>query len=581
MVLHRRLKKRAERPIDGAMKKSFFDGRGNNVMFLVATITLLTFILLQPSKIAKEVATHHYYGNLLHLSIPHPPWKEEKDNDINVPKTQPPLREEKSKRNHTEGPNTLPPWKQGYLDIHHIHAGANVATFMILPDGTTVLIDSGDLDIPKFNSKYGKQSASHPKLGVASPYPNSSKTTGQWVTDYIHHFWPPLNPILHVEKANDVNNTRKAIDILLITHFKEDHIGSIYTSDQEQKKGTRGDYILTGIAEVGDEFDFTTIIDRGYPKYDFPIDLEQDWENASFLNYLKFVRTSLQRGTTKTVEKFEVGSDTQIGLRKIENEPSGLSPRPFGRFLVRNIKANLDYSYAERGNNKVNKIPGQLLHSAPDRKSGYIYDENKLSTAIVVEYGKFRYYEGGDQEYHNIGSPPALNDTGSQYELDTVTPTAKMAGPVHVATLNHHGHGVLEEFCALMSPKVVILQGWCTDQPPNHSIETLLRQKNPAKLFATWVSEERIKEVEKETKKHIRDIFKSTVGHVVIRVEHPPPRAPSWANDDSTSDASDQEKWHIYVGSPRDPAENIPQKYHVYVLDESRHVKEYFGPYEV
>ena len=337
---------------------------------------------------------------------------------------------------------------------------------------------------------------------------------------------------------------------------------------KSKRRVKRGDYILTGLVEVGDEIDFTTIIDRGYPKYDFPFDLEKEYQ---FLNYLNFIRTSLHRGTTKAVEKFEVGSYTQIGLRKIENE-SASNTRPFGHFVIRNIKANLGYSYATPSDHEVYTIPGRLLHPAPDRKSGYKFDENKLSTAILVEYGKFRYYEGGDQEYHDFGPSKKTNGNGSQYELDTVTPTAQMAGPVHVATLNHHGHAVLKSFCDIMNPKVLILQGWSSDHPPDNSMETLWQQKEPADLFATWVSKERMKELEKTQKKNAHDMFKSTVGHVVVRVEPPP-------NDDTTYDAGGQEQRN-YDGtsSPQNPD---GQKYHVYILDGNRQVNKYFGPYAV
>jgi hypothetical protein len=499
-----------------------------NGMCLLAIVSFVAMILFLPWKFARDVMTNPYDDNYPNPSV------------------------------------SMPPWKEGYLDIHHIHAGVNVATFLIFPDGTTMLIDCGDLDIAKFNQKYGKPTASFPKLEVVSPYPNQSKTTGQWVTEYIHHFWPYPDvtaPNLSSNTADDSEDPKKVIDIMMITHFHQDHIGSIYTPDQEQKKGKRGDYIRTGIVEVGDEIDFTTIIDRGYPKYDFPFDLEQDWESAPFLNYLNFVRTSLQRETTKSVEQFQVGSYTQIGLRK--TAPGGTSTdtaaTPYGHFRIRNIKANLEYSYATPENHEVKTIPGKLLNPAPGRKSGYTYDENKVSTAIVVEYGKFRYYEGGDQEYHNNGYPLELPGNGSQYELDTVTPTAQMAGPVHVASLNHHGHGVLQVFCDILNPKVLILQGWCTDQPPNHSMETLRQQKHPADLFATWVSEERLSELRKQQKRW-SDMFKSTVGHIVVRVE-PPPLSSS--NNLDTSTSSDE------------------QKYHVYILNGNRHVSKYFGPYHV
>jgi hypothetical protein len=424
----------------------------------------------------------------------------------------------------------LSPWKEGFLDIHHIHAGVNVATFAIFPDGTTMLIDCGDLDVKKFQKVQGKQSEVYPKRDVVSPYPNSSKTTGEWVIDYINHFWPHK----HVNPGD-----RKSIDYMMITHFHQDHVGSIYT-DGNQAKGIRGNYIRTGIVEVGDEVNFHTIIDRGYPKYDFPFDLENDWEKAHFLNYLDFIRASLQRGSTKAIEKFQVGSYKQIGLRK------ATKTKPFGHFIVRNIKANLDFSYAMPGKKSVMKIDGQLLSPAPNHKSGFTYDENKLSTAIVVEYGKFKYYEGGDQEYHNNGNIMELPN-GETYDLDTVTPTAQVAGQVHVATLNHHGHGVLKAFCEMVNPKVMVLQGWSINQPPNHSMETLRDSFGDSRdLFATYVFRERLKDLDSLNK-----MFTSTVGHVVVRVEPP-----------SSS---------LISGV---------QKYHVYVLDGDREVSTYYGPYK-
>jgi hypothetical protein len=365
-------------------------------------------------------------------------------------------------------------------------------------------------------------------------------TTGGWVIDYINHFWP--------HKTQN-NNKRKMIDFMMITHFHQDHIGSIYTDANpiKQAKGVRGNYTRTGIVEVGDEFDFHTIIDRGYPKYDFPFNLEQEWESAPFQNYLNFIRSSIDtRGTI--VEKFQVGNYTQIGLRKKKVDS-------FGHFAVRNIKANLEYSFATPEDRTVQKIDGKLLYPDNKRKSGYTYDENKVSTAIVIEYGKFRYYEGGDQEYHNNGDPK--EDVNNQYDLDTVTPTAKVAGRVHVATLNHHGHGILSSFCSIINPKVMILQGWCSDQPPNHSIEMISQHMKDdttitttqKDIFATSIFNERLNELG-----NLRNLFKSTLGHVVVRVEPP---------------ATD----------PNDRITN--QQYHVYVLDGSRQVHNYFGPYKV
>ena len=39
----------------------------------------------------------------------------------------------------------LPKWEKGYLDIHHINTGRGSCAFLILPDGTNMMIDAGDL----------------------------------------------------------------------------------------------------------------------------------------------------------------------------------------------------------------------------------------------------------------------------------------------------------------------------------------------------------------------------------------------------------------------------------------------------
>ena len=42
----------------------------------------------------------------------------------------------------------LKAWKEGTLDIHHISTGRGSSIFFILPDGTRMLVDAGDLGDP-------------------------------------------------------------------------------------------------------------------------------------------------------------------------------------------------------------------------------------------------------------------------------------------------------------------------------------------------------------------------------------------------------------------------------------------------
>jgi hypothetical protein len=107
------------------------------------------------------------------------------------------------------------------------------------------------------------------------------------------------------------------------------------------------------------------------------------------------------------------------------------------------------------------------------------------------------------------------------YALDTVTPTAKAVGKVHVATLNHHGHGGTTGFVTYMDPPVLILQGWCSDQPPRASMEMLskpLASERRREMFATDIFEERLQALGP-----LADLFASVAGHVVVRV-YPPDR---------------------------------------------------------
>ena len=40
----------------------------------------------------------------------------------------------------------LPPWKEGYLDLHHINTGRGSSAYYIFPDGTTMLVDAGEMN---------------------------------------------------------------------------------------------------------------------------------------------------------------------------------------------------------------------------------------------------------------------------------------------------------------------------------------------------------------------------------------------------------------------------------------------------
>ena len=70
----------------------------------------------------------------------------------------------------------LAAWQQGYMDIHHISTGRGDCTFMILPDGTTMMVDAGDLGSGLYEQE------------IMARIPYTSRTPGEWIVRYVEKF---------------------------------------------------------------------------------------------------------------------------------------------------------------------------------------------------------------------------------------------------------------------------------------------------------------------------------------------------------------------------------------------------------
>lgn len=380
-------------------------------------------------------------------------------------------------------PNTekMPPWKAGYLDIHHIRAGSSETTLMLLPDGKNLLIDAGDTD---YNAMYAKHKGTleflAPKSGSASDE----------IVAYLRQ---------HVDH----------IDYCFCTHYHSDHIGA---ATHPKRDG----YEVTGISRVAKEFGIGVLYDRAYPKYDEPVPLRGTYRDMD--NYLDFIEAENGR-RVKRVERAE------FGMKIPCDAPD------FGMIMLK------------RGLQVLGKpiytVDDLLLR---DGKEGGKWDENKMSLALVFEYGCFRYFEGGDNEHNKFGLPG----------VDTTTPTVRAAGPVDVATLNHHSHGVNAAFATELMPKVVIQQDWCSDQPTEEALAVLTTPTLPVvdgsklrELFSTAILPSAYKTSGLNMLR-----YASLDGHVVVRVSPPPKNA-------------SQEQ----------------QTYAVFVLDDDHNVVSKHGPY--
>jgi len=235
------------------------------------------------------------------------------------------------------GADVLAPWKEGYLDIHQISTGRGNATFMILPDGTTMMVDMGDLG-----------DTTHFRQEVMPAVPSSEKSPAQWVAMYVRHFSKPL--------CNDGK-----IDYMLITHYDSDHIGA---------PGTKG------VSELDRLLHIEKIVDRGY---DYPSPEQALSMNSWTLpDYLKTMESRAARGLG--YEKFVVGSDTQFALLHEPRED----------FKIRNIYAN---GHLWTGGGLRDIVIGEGDEYAENLKA---MNENRLSCTINISYGDFDYHSGGD-----------------------------------------------------------------------------------------------------------------------------------------------------------------------------------------
>ncbi|MDN3581389.1 hypothetical protein [Mucilaginibacter flavus] len=366
----------------------------------------------------------------------------------------------------------LPPWEEGMLDIHFINTGRGNASFMVFPDGTTLLLDAGDMNAAEF------EKMNYP-LKVSPAFPNGSLRPGEWIAAYIKQTMPA--------------SRKPAIDYALITHFHGDHYGNIEVGSPVANNGA---YRLSGLTDVGDQIPITNMLDRGYPNYSYPLDLKKYYKNnLTFANYLAFLNYQQSHSGLKAAALI-AGSDQQIKLLFNRNR--------YPDFSVRNIKSN-GTIWSGQGDQTVNCFTeSQVLEKGK-------FNENPLSNAIKITYGPFTYYAGGDNTGYEGDFYPGRKDVE--------TPMSKIIGKVEAMTLNHHGNRDANNntFLKALSPKIIVVQSWCSDQP-GQELAFRLTQRNTSGdsilVFDTYM--------QPETNTYlgfwIAKAFKSFDGNVLIRV---------------------------------------------------------------
>ena len=357
---------------------------------------------------------------------------------------------------------SLPPWREGELDIHHINTARGEAQLMVLPDGTSVLIDMS-----------GKTSEQAPFLLPTRP--DASRPPGEWVARYVRRVLP----------AGAVK-----LDYALISHFHGDHMGTIVPDSPRSPHG----YQLSGITQVAELVDIAKVIDRGWPRYDYPVPMK----SAMMDNYRQFLDWQI-RNRGLEVETFEPGRNDQIALLHGRGN--------YPQFEIRNLYAN---GLVWTGQGAATRSLFPPLDGIPrEHHPG----ENKLSIALRVRYGAFDYYTGGDL---------SAVDEEVTFEPDAwknvEPPVAHATGPVDVMKANHHGSWDANSipFLTKLRPRVIVVPARADGHPAVNTYKRMTSQKvwaGERDIFITNVSDATARTT------YGVDKAASVQGHVVIRVE--------------------------------------------------------------
>ncbi|MCD9027718.1 hypothetical protein LDO26_05800 [Luteimonas sp. BDR2-5] len=356
----------------------------------------------------------------------------------------------------------LPAWTRGELDIHHINTGRGEAQLLIMPDGTSLLVDTSGKTVEK------------PPFSLPTR-PDASRPPGEWVARYVQRVLPA---------------GAAQIDYALITHFHGDHMGAIV---EDSPHSEIGPYRRSGITEIADLIPVARVIDRDWPDYDYPRRIE----NPTMDNYRRFLAWQVaNRGLT--VQRFLPGRrDQLVPVHAADAYP---------QFSIRNIAANgVVWDGTENGTRHV--FP-PLEDLAPDDHP----IENNLSIAFKVSYGRFDYFTGGDLSSHDEETT-----FGQEAWKDIETPVARATGPVDAMKANHHGSWDANStaFLGTLRPRVIVVGSRAEGHPAVNTYRRMTSKgiwNGPRDIFVTNVSEATAKTT------YGVEHAASTQGHVVIRV---------------------------------------------------------------
>ena len=304
---------------------------------------------------------------------------------------------------HPLAGTVLPRWEQGHFRITMLYTGSSEASFLVFPDGTSMLIDCGD---------YGC-------YGVPL-MPDGSRRAGEWTARYVLR-----------ENPNGAK-----VDYFMLSHYHSDHSGNGTYSAGRSANGT---HALSGIGQAIESLEFATIIDRSYPDVNDPAPRPDTFDEGTVKHVKEVYAEAVRRGAT--VEKFRLEKNsTQISLRHGGSPLFSFTPLCANGKVLRRDGTVLDL--------------GTVGGEGCTQRSAF--SENALSIGLVFGHGDFRYYTAGDFEGYVTCAD------GSKINIEDEL--AKECPRVDVAKADHHGcyQAMPDSLIAALHARLVVAGMWHT-----------------------------------------------------------------------------------------------------------------------
>ena len=231
---------------------------------------------------------------------------------------------------------SLPAWSEGYLDIHSINSGRGECTLVIMPDGTSMMIDAGEYYTTSETAVEQKPSAAVRPFKVYTAYAK------YFLSATGHDF----------------------LDYFLLTHYHIDHMGQVRGS-----YGTSGNgYTRSGVMAVYDDLPILKLVDRCGPDN---TPGTSDYSEAVYEEFRKFAE---YRRSHDGMAWY------QINLNASGNYAKQFAPKynPSCGCTVYNVSGNGKY------------------WNGSGFTSMSVSAENACCASVLISYGDFDYLNTGD-----------------------------------------------------------------------------------------------------------------------------------------------------------------------------------------